>query len=112
MLQVRWNGFVRATVRKTTLKATDPSQKTGSVFGSRLFVFALGLVFMFFASITEDFDTTENWVGTMRATFKNDLGEGFTLSLVAQMDYDNLPAPGFRHTDFRLIAVLGWTFGW
>ncbi|MGE0435060.1 MAG: DUF481 domain-containing protein [Planctomycetota bacterium] len=68
------------------------------------------LILLATSSLTLDFDTIDNWSSTSKLTLKNDLGEGFTLAIVAQYDYDNQPAAGFRASDFRLTAILGWAF--
>ena len=93
------NVGVEATNYVGATAALDFMQKLGD-----------SLQLLFFASISFDFDVTENWISTLRLTVKNDLGEGFTLSVVAQIDYDNQPAPGFRPADYRLTAILGWSF--
>ena len=62
-----------------------------------------------FMSINVSFDDTDNWNGLIRFTTAATLTEIFSAGVIAEMNYANQPAAGFKNTDFRLVATFGVT---
>lgn len=63
-----------------------------------------------FADISINFREIERWLSTIRATIANDFGQGFTLGVILENNYDNRPLAGLKNNDFRVVLNFGWVF--
>jgi hypothetical protein len=98
---------------------TDNDYKRGNA-DSEYFGASLGLYYSYKISDTASFTASsranislENARQTSvhnEAALVQRLWGDFTSSLVAQHDYEGLPATGRKHNDVRFMLLIGWTF--
>ena len=61
-------------------------------------------------SLLFDFDESKNLTGHQALLIEHNFMTYFTLGLLIEHDWDNLPPPDFKHHDFRFTLTLG--FSW
>ena len=91
--------------RKLVDVGTDsyPVGRAGLKF---LWKFATGAEFANESSFTDDLNETDNWVFRNKATVTAKMTSNFNLRLGWGIEYNNLPAPGFKKTDTVTSAAI------
>ncbi|HEY6930459.1 MAG TPA: DUF481 domain-containing protein [Thermoanaerobaculia bacterium] len=91
--------------RKLADVGTDsyPVARAGLKF---LWKFSAGGEFANESSFTDDLNETDNWVFRNKATVSAKLTNVFQLRLGWAIEYNNLPAPGFKKTDTVTSAAI------